>query len=86
MTTKPWNEGADASCRQYTVTKKGKELTVRRTQAQRSNVMMAIISLIVVASMGLSMVLTLTVQRRVPPTPTATVTPFPTRTSTPPPA
>ena len=56
---------------------------MRRSQTRRTRIIMWIISLLVVISMGLSMVVAFVPPRRVTPTPTSIPTPFPTRTPTP---
>ena len=57
---------------------------MRRERAKRrTRIMFLIISLMVVISMGLSLVGTIAPPRRTTPTPLPTHTPFPTRTPTP---
>jgi len=59
---------------------------VRRSKTRRTRIIFWLISLLVVMSMGLSLVATFVPPRRVTPTPMLTPTPFPTRTPTPTPA
>jgi len=59
---------------------------VQRSQDRKMRIMFWLLSLLVVASMSLSLVGTLVPPRRVTPTPIPTQTPFPTRTPTPTPA
>jgi hypothetical protein len=56
---------------------------VRRSKARRNRIILSIISLLIIVSMGLSLVVTTIPRRQVTPTPIPTLTPFPTRTPTP---
>ena len=56
---------------------------MRRPQSQRTRIILGIISLLIVISMGLSLVATFVPPQRGTPTPVPTFTPFPTRTPTP---
>jgi hypothetical protein len=56
---------------------------VRRSRTRASRLALAVLSLLVILSMGISLLATLIPVRRSGPVPTVTATQFPTRTATP---